>query len=403
MIHVNPGKALRRLRELLRVPTAPFHEHWVLGRVMDFARRYELPIQRDDYGNLLVRYERPPAIGGEAMLAAPFVVVAHTDHPGFEVLGRDDKHRLEVAWMGGVKPHFFRRERVVIFSRRDIFAEIDEFHVGADRRVDRLFLKCRSDLPEPGDFGAFALPAFQHETGAATIQGRALDDLTGVAAIVSALQALAEEKAEGVLWALFTRAEEVGFVGALGACRSGLLPPSAVVVSLEASAEGHGVHGGNGPVVRVGDAATVFDPGVMATLAGVADELGRTDRHFTSQRALMSGGSCEATLFARHGYRSGGIAIPLSNYHNMGKTRIQPESVHLEDYRGAARLVAELAVHGYARAAVVASGDDALGQRLRTNEERWIGRLTETAVAPTRVREEAEPPLEPDDDAGVTE
>ena len=50
------------------------------------------------------------------------------------------------------------------------------------------------------------------------------------------------------------------------------------------------------------------------------------------QRCLMDGGSCEATAYAAFGYRTGGLCLPLGNYHNIGANgRARAEYVSVSD------------------------------------------------------------------------
>jgi endoglucanase len=70
---------------------------------------------------------------------------------------------------------------------------------------------------------------------------------------------------------------------------------------------------GGGPIVRVGDASSVFDHEMTNRIADAARAAG-----IKHQRKLMAGGSCEATAFVAYGYRSTGLCLPLGNYHNMG-------------------------------------------------------------------------------------
>jgi len=74
----------------------------------------------------------------------------------------------------------------------------------------------------------------------------------------------------------------------------------------------------------------------------VARELRKKDRRFFYQRRVMDGGTCEATPYQLKGHISGGIAVPLHNYHNQGKRRIGPEGVYLKDVRGAVRFLVEM-------------------------------------------------------------
>src|SRR5207249_1111114 len=110
---------------------------------------------------------------------------------------------------------------------------------------------------------------------------------------------------------LFTRAEEVGFVGAMRLARSGILPKSITVISLETSKELPPAVIGNGPIIRVGDRTSVFDSVATAALATIA-----AAHKIPVQRCLMSGGTCEATAYQLYGITSAALCIALGNYHN---------------------------------------------------------------------------------------
>ena len=43
-----------------------------------------------------------------------------------------------------------------------------------------------------------------------------------------------------------------------------------------------------------------------------------------------------------NGYAAGGIAIPLRNYHNQGRSGVLPEGIHLGDATGGATLLLEM-------------------------------------------------------------
>jgi endoglucanase len=125
-------------------------------------------------------------------------------------------------------------------------------------------------------------------------------------------------------------------------------------------------------IVRVGDARSLFDPRLMKVLHDAAAELAREQPGFAFQRRLMDGGSCEATAFCAAGYRAGGLALPLVNYHNMsgldgGEPGIGPETIRVSDFAAEVRLLLRLAE---------------LSPRLPELErgaEAWIGDLTRTA------------------------
>jgi endoglucanase len=185
------------------------------------------------------------------------------------------------------------------------------------------------------------LPAFIVEDG--RIYSRACDDLIGCAAIVALFHDLAELDAEATVYGLFTRAEEVGFVGAIQLAKSKRLPQDVTIVSLECSSEKSPGAGrmGDGPIIRVGDKTSIFDDAATAALVKAA-----TDAKLPHQRCLMSGGTCEATAYQLYGYRTAALCVALGNYHNCGPdTTIAPEFVAVDDVAGMIALMRAAAMN----------------------------------------------------------
>jgi endoglucanase len=205
------------------------------------------------------------------------------------------------------------------------------------------------------------LPEFKIAAG--LIHARACDDLIGCAVIVAMLMELEESGAEGSCIGIFTRAEEVGFVGALKVAAAGLLPDDITVISLETSSERPPAKIGDGPILRVGDRSSIFDSAATATLAQIA-----ADEQITVQRCLMPGGTCEATAYQLSGYRSAALCVALGNYHNCGpKNQIAAEYVSLADVQGLVRLCAAIASSRAKRN----QASKALKKRLKQNAERY--------------------------------
>jgi putative aminopeptidase FrvX len=171
------------------------------------------------------------------------------------------------------------------------------------------------------------------------VLARGLDDVAGCAAILSALGRLACERHPPPVLGCFTRAEEVGFVGATDLARRGGLPRGALVVSVETSRWRPGAVLGRGPVVRLGDRASLFDPEATWALSDVAESQAKRRRHFRWQRALLDGGTCEATPFRLYGYRVAALACPLDHYHNHGPRGPAPEAIDIRDWRGLVDLI----------------------------------------------------------------
>ncbi len=259
---MNLPRLLDITRSILAQPTAPFHEDAVRAEIhLQLAQLPHVKLHQDAFGNVIARYQR-----GEQ--PAQFAFAAHMDHPAY--VGEE--------FLGGV-PEEFRRN-------------------GATR-----------------DFGAFAmwdLPAFELQED--RIVSRACDDLIGCAAIVAMIHELEEHAVECTTIGLFTRAEEVGFIGAIHLAKSGELSRDVTVISLETSSERGGpARMGAGVIVRVGDRTGIFCPRTTAGLCHLAAE-----EKIPVQRLLMSGGTCEATAYQLYGYRAAGLCVALGNYHNCG-------------------------------------------------------------------------------------
>ncbi len=276
------------VRALLEQPTAPFHEEAVRAEIVAQLRRCaHVAIEHDRFGNMIARYRR----GAEA--GAKWGFAAHMDHPGWV---RDENRQLR--FLGSVAEKFLTNPKTREF----------------------------------GDFAMWDLPAFELKND--QIHSRACDDLLGCAEIVCLFQQLEAAKAEVTCLGLFTRAEEVGFWGAIQLARSRVLPPDITILSLETSTPRGGAEIGRGPIVRVGDRLSIFDNRETARLLSVARA-----NDIPVQRCLLDGGACEATAYQAFGYTSVAASIGLGNYHNCAPDgTIQPEFVSADDYANMVRL-----------------------------------------------------------------
>jgi endoglucanase len=119
-----------------------------------------------------------------------------------------------------------------------------------------------------------------------------------------------------------------------------LLPKNSLVVSLETSRELPPTKMGRGVILRVGDRTSIFDSTAMRFLGEVAADLQAKNGRFQFQRALMFGGTCEATAFQEFGYQTAAVCVALGNYHNCHpQGRIAPEYVNLSDACGMVELL----------------------------------------------------------------
>lgn len=320
------------LSRVVSLPTAPFYE----GRVQAFARKWAaekgVPVSEDPHGNLVLRWKHSngPAIA----------FVAHMDHPGFEVMPGEG--RVAARVFGGVGPRDLTGTPVRVFGDDEILARVAEdsrqTEAGRGRAVT---LDVEKPIPAR-TFAMWDLPPFVLSDG--KVHARVIDDLAGVAAILEVFSRMAEGGLEASVYGLLTRAEEVGFIGAHALARTGLVPLDVPVISIEMSRALPLAEQGQGFVVRVGDRLTLFDPDLTQYMSEVALRIASEDRGFLHQKRILDGGACEASLFRQMGYRVGGLAVPIGNYHNQGEAGIAPENIALADYENLIRFLETLVV-----------------------------------------------------------
>ena len=303
-------------------------------------------LRSDPSGNLELRRR------GVRASASPLVLGAHMDHPGFRALRskRQPGRRgfaIDALFLGGVRREFFRGARARFYvgegdvPATSIAARVVRAAPDPKSGELRVRLEARAAVPA-GSFGVWELPDFRRSRrNPDLLETRAADDLAGVAAILTVLEVVDRiDPARRVdLRGLFTRAEEVGFVGAIAAARGGRLHAGARIVAVEASKALPHAPQGAGPILRVGDRTSIFDDGLTRWLGRVATELaGRKGNRFAWQRRLMDGGTCESTAYQLYGYRCAALCVPLGNYHNMSERgRIAVESIRLSDLVGLVR------------------------------------------------------------------
>ena len=345
-------------------PAAPFHEWAVAEHILGVLATLDgVDYFRDDFGNIIARYVAPSiAALPESEREPPIAFVAHTDHPGYEIIRPADASEADgegkryiARALGGVPVASMVKPTPAFVLMPDgerIAAEIqpldaDSSDGSAGERLAAVRLKADAELGLPAPV-IFDLPDFSIEDG--MIRMRAADDLAGCGAILSALERLVSSNAAADFFAVFTRAEEGGLFGARLMAEAGTLPKNTLVVSVESSPIIPGVEQGAGIVIRTGDRVYTFDADAEQVLIAAQHELQSRDKDFKAQRQLMSGGGCEATAFAVFGYTVTGLAFPLGNWHNATTTIPDPdggvdsEYISVSDYLGGVALMAEAGV-----------------------------------------------------------
>src|SRR5262245_55944443 len=299
------------LAELTALPTVAGREDQPIAWVRNWVRKRRDPRPVERPGGLLIGRARATTRRGTRR---PLFITAHLDHPGFVVVEAPTRDRLTLEFRGGVHRPYFEQARI------EILDGIGQPHAATvlEHSPDVKPFPCvvaALDMPAAsivaGDLGRwrFEEPLPRRENG--TFHARACDDLAGVAAALSALEALRGRPESAHVRVLLTRAEEVGFIGAIDWCKSGWLGRSARLLCLETSRSFADSPIGAGPIVRVGDRTSVFGPTLTNLVGEVAQEHADRTPAFRWQRKLMSGGTCEATTFSAYGYESTCLCLPL--------------------------------------------------------------------------------------------
>jgi len=360
--------ALHILARLGGQPATPFYETGAARVVRETLDQAGIPFVVDQYGNIIAR------VPGQDPGVPPLALVAHLDHPGFESLSTHQGLLVAKA-RGGVPAGGFNAGvpvQAVLADGRRLSGIIEGRHGLESERQVLIKLLQREPVPLPCSI-VFDLVDFTVD--GEYVRMRAADDLAGCASILAALGQLSARHAPGDVYGVFTRAEEVGLVGAGLVAEQRRLPADTLVVSVESSRTLPGAEMGGGPVIRVGDAGSTFNGDAEAVLVRAREVLQSERPGFKAQRQLMSGGTCEASVFAVHGYKATGMAFPLGNYHNGGpEERIEAEYIHVQDFLGGVELMVAAA------RCVPDRGNVAVRRRLRQTPEEFRQRLLESVA-----------------------
>jgi endoglucanase len=347
------------LHDILSQPTAPFREGHVISKISQELASASVPHFLDPIGNIVIgakskaEYLRLVRKKSSDPLR---LFIAHLDHPGFHGMEWKSASKLQVKWHGGTPTQHLNGANVWLanssgwvghgkLQQAQLLPSGKAIHSGTVIFESETALRSSAQLrPASELYGGFSFRSPVWKEGE-LLYTKAADDLVGAFAITSlALDFWKQKKRplEQPFLGLLTRAEEVGFIGAIGHFELGWLNTAKrkiICVSLETSRTLPGADIGKGPVVRLGDRFTVFNPDALKILSDIAQQT-LPEKH---QRRIMDGGTCEATAATVYGHPSIGISIPLGNYHNQSleggpdaapPNGPAPEFVHYQDILG---------------------------------------------------------------------
>jgi endoglucanase len=296
----------------------------VLGQI----KRIAVETRTDALGNLLVHCRSH----GKTRLR--LLLAAHMDEVGLMIMRAGSEGLWKFEPVGGVdirtlpgKGLWIGRDRIpgVIGVKPVHLTEKDECEqplkveslavdIGAKNReaaVARL---------QPGDRAVFAT-SFRSERG--VLQGKALDNRLGVAALIELLR---EPPPRIDLWAAFTVQEEVGLRGAAVAAHA-IDPQIAIVLDVTSAHDIPAWDGGEnavyntrlggGPAIYIADRRTVSDPRLVRLLAETGVQHG-----IPFQFRQPGGGGTDAGAIhtARRGIPSVSVSVPCRGLHTPAST-----------------------------------------------------------------------------------
>ncbi len=364
MPHILDEELYQALMAVAACPTAPCHETHVRNCLLEGLK--DLPhvtTRLDEFGNLQAIYHH----GADAQ---PFRVVAHMDHPAFVVHPHGHGRAPELRFAGGVEEKYFAGRGIVFYNEKTTeplgraSVKSTSFSVEVKRvTIDRA-------IPADATFATWDLPGARCTKS--LFVSPACDDLAQVSTVLALLRRLALGQARGHVHALFTRAEEIGFAGALVSLKSKTPLASVPTLSLETSKARGFARVDSGPVVRVGDRLSVFDSRITHWLETGFRDLQTTQPGAIYQRLLMGGGTCEASVFHRAGLPTGALCVALNHYHNMGPgTSLRAESISLRDIQGLYDFLFFLAT----KAKTVRAADESVTKRFADLEAKAVAAL----------------------------
>jgi endoglucanase len=346
------------LLEVTSLPTAAGREERVIAHIEAWVaeRRDRLVLSRDRVGNLTIA--RHNFLESCAKGIKPLLITAHLDHPAFVVTGlrvvgkgKAAGVELDLEFRGGVNDPYFVGAALEVFDRAgcnsceariiSLDAKTDPATKPFKTVVARLARPADAAIVVTGSIARWKFPKAEVKDGLA--HTHACDDLAALAAALVAFDSISRDASCAHVALLFTRSEEIGFIGAIGAAREGTVPKGARLLCLENSRSFPSDSPiGAGPIVRVGDRLSVFTPELTNRVGDLAAAHAKEHAAFRYQRKLMPGGACEATAFASFGLASTCVCLPLGNYHNMqdidgvaagkSKARVGREFISTNDF-----------------------------------------------------------------------
>ena len=144
-------RPLEILETLGKQPATSYFEEKVAHAIEGLLTDAAIPHASDEYGNIIARLTRQPSVGAQS--SRPIALVAHMDHPGFEIVDVDGT-RLKLQMRGRVSDVVYEQQiDLVVHCANGSVCRARTTGADGDREARILY----ADMQQPE---ALTLPAF---------------------------------------------------------------------------------------------------------------------------------------------------------------------------------------------------------------------------------------------------
>jgi len=307
------------LRNILAIPGTSGSEQAVGQYLSELVKPFADDVTTDALGSVIAVKHGAP--GGKRVMLS-----AHMDQIGYVVTDVDDDGFLRVAAIGGVGVYMGYGHQVVFdngvvgvahlsprkdggkFALEDVFIDI-----GAAGKAEALA------RVQPGQTASVRLPMVELGADGDRCSAPTMDDRAACAVLVEILRAVAESPARyHTVIGVFTTQEEVGLRGATAAAYA-QHPDEGIALDVTLCPDTPeadmkiAVSLGNGPAVKIMDAASISSPPVRDGLFAAAKRAGVA----VQREVLPWGGTDAGAIQAQHGgIPAGTLSIPCRYVHS---------------------------------------------------------------------------------------
>ena len=261
--------------------------------------RPRLQLSCDSFGNVIIRHRRETS-------GAPLFFSAHIDHPAL-VITATENECIFAEYRGGSEAVCEIGAEVLIAGRSgDLRLRI----IGIEQSgtASPLLRLSQHEDVAIGDVGTLTPSRIQF----------ACDDMAGVCALIHAMDRVDERNLPSPIRLVLTRAEEIGMIGAIGACRNGVIPAGSRVIAVDARNE----RCSDKLLVSLRDRTGPVSPRLAMECIRQGCEI---DDGFIS--------ATEAGVYGAFGFESVAVTYPIDHMHNINGKSITQEHLEVEVYK----------------------------------------------------------------------